>query len=262
MLVAQISDCHIVKQGELAYGRVDTPELLRRAVSVLRALPLAPDLLLVTGDLTEKGGEEEYATFLEITASLGVPILPVVGNHDVRSALTGAFRLEPRFVLQPGFIQYVVDDYAIRLIVLDTVTEGSAQPGFCAERLAWVEDRLAEDSRPTVIAMHHPPFPAGVSWMEPTNVDWAKPLARVVTEHRAVVRVVCGHVHRLMSLGWAGTCAMSAPSTAHQVFFDLAPASRRRFNFEAPGFLLHQWTDAHLVSYGVAIPGFADTFDL
>jgi hypothetical protein len=62
-----------------------------------------------------------------------------------------------------------------------------------------------------------------------------------------------------MTTTWAGVCAVSAPSTAHQVFPDLTADAPPRFNLEAPGFLLHHITDEASISYGVAIPGLADT---
>lgn len=260
MLIAQISDCHLTVPGGRAYGRVDTHAMLERTLETLKTLPRRPDLVLATGDLAADGQGAEYAAFLALIAGLDIPLLPVVGNHDDRAALAEAFCLDRWFKLQPGFVQYVVDGYPVRLLILDSVTEGSAQPGLCPDRLAWIEARLAEDDRPALIAMHHPPFPAGVAWMEARDLAWAAPLARLAARHPRVVRVVCGHLHRSMTAAWASTVAMSAPSTAHQVFLDMAPSPVRQFSFEAAGFLLHQWTGAQMISYGVAVPGFADTF--
>jgi 3',5'-cyclic AMP phosphodiesterase CpdA len=260
MLIAQISDCHVTEPSVLAYGRVDTAACLRLAVAAIQALPAKPDLLLVTGDLVQSGKVGEYEVFLEAVAEVGAPILPVAGNHDAREHLAEVFGLRRRFDLQSGFVQYVQDDHPLRVIVLDSTTPGSAEPSYCPPRLDWLAARLAESRQPTLIAMHHPPFPAGVAWMEPRDPDWAAPLATLLAGHPNVVRLVCGHVHRSMTTAWGGVVAMSAPSTAHQVFLDLA-TSDRRFSFEAPGFLLHRWTQGRLSSYGAAVPGLGDVFD-
>ena len=36
------------------------------------------------------------------------------------------------------FVQYVVDDYPVRLIALDTLDDGRIGGRLCAERLAWI----------------------------------------------------------------------------------------------------------------------------
>jgi 3',5'-cyclic-AMP phosphodiesterase len=262
MIIVQISDCHIARPRRAAYGNVDAEELLQRAVDCIRAMPRRPDLILATGDLADGGRREEYDVFAKIMGEIDVPLLPVAGNHDDRDMLATAFGLRSSFSVQPHYIQYAVDGFPVRILVIDTTTPKSGEPSFCAERLSWIEAELSKDSRPVLIAMHHPPFPAGVRWMEPRIADWAAPLADIVSGHPAIVRVVCGHVHRTMTATWGRTVAMAAPSTAHQVFLDLTPAGRPRFSAEAPGFLIHTWTGSDLISYGAATPGFFDTIDL
>ena len=51
MLIAQISDCHIVSRDEVFADRVDSAAGLVRAIETIRALDLQPDLVLATGDL-------------------------------------------------------------------------------------------------------------------------------------------------------------------------------------------------------------------
>lgn len=252
----------MVPPGRLAYGRVDTGRFLSQAVVALNVLPRPPDVVIVTGDLVDSGNSLEYTTFLEIMTGVAVPLLPVVGNHDDRKSLAQAFGLRSRFNVQPRFVQYAIEDFAVRILVVDTVTQNSDEPSLCEDRLAWIESRLAEDTRPTLIAMHHPPFIGGVAWMKPTVTNWAAQLAGIVARHPSIVRITCGHVHRAMTVMWAGICTMTAPSTAHQVFPDLTCAAPPRLNLEAPGFLMHEWTGEQMMSYGITIPGLADTIVL
>lgn len=261
MLIAQISDCHLTGPDRLAYGQVDTAHHLRNAVRSINALPAPPDLIIVTGDIVQSGASEEYFRFIEIATALRAPVLPVAGNHDHRDRLRAAFALDERFDVQPGFIQYAHEIGDLGVIVIDTVTAGSGEPGFCRDRLAWLDAQLASRNTPSIIAMHHPPFPAGVGWMEPSAPDWASELERLIGRHPTVLRILCGHVHRQSATIWAGACAMTAPSTAHQVFLDLTPTGPPRFSEEAPGFLVHRWAGGRMTSYSVAVPGMATTFD-
>lgn len=59
MLLAQISDLHIKRPGQLAYRRVDTAAALARCVAKLNALVPRPDAVLVTGDLTDFGHDDD-----------------------------------------------------------------------------------------------------------------------------------------------------------------------------------------------------------
>ena len=51
VLVAQITDCHIVEPGELMADRVDTAAMLRAAVAHILDMTPRPDVVLATGDL-------------------------------------------------------------------------------------------------------------------------------------------------------------------------------------------------------------------
>lgn len=257
MLIAQISDCHVVASGKL-FDRVDTPAYLRQAVQALNALPVRPDLVLATGDLTENGRPDEYEVFLEIMADLRCPVLPLAGNHDHRGALIKAFDLPSRVGLHDEFVQYSWDAGPLRILALDSSEPGRSSGLFCARRAGWVREQLARDQRPVLIAMHHPPFDAGVPWLENPDPKWARVLAEIIGSSRSVARVMCGHVHRAISTDWAGVMAMTAPSTAHQVLLDLSPSGPPRLNLEAPGFLLHEWRNGHLRTFGVSTSGILD----
>ena len=49
MLLAHISDLHVIEPGKLAYGVVDTTPMVENAIAHLNTL--SPDLIVITGDL-------------------------------------------------------------------------------------------------------------------------------------------------------------------------------------------------------------------
>src|SRR6218665_831375 len=178
MLMAQISDTHIATGGQRAYGIVDTAGLLRACVADVVRLDPRPDLVVLTGDLVDHGRPEEYALLQELLAPLTLPLYLVAGNHDEREALRSTLA-GPRFdyLGQTGeFLQYAVDLGPLRLLVLDTVVPQEGRGQLCRQRLAWLEQRLAEDDRPTVIAMHHPPFATGIAHMDALALEGADAL--------------------------------------------------------------------------------------
>ena len=120
MLMAQVTDTHIVAPGKLANGRVDTAAMLRACVDSVRALTVPPDLLVLTGDLVDAGAADEYAHLKSLLAPLSLPTLVIAGNHDSREGLRAAFPGLP----SSGFVQYVHDAGPLRFVALDTLVGG------------------------------------------------------------------------------------------------------------------------------------------
>ncbi|HSE75698.1 MAG TPA: phosphodiesterase [Dongiaceae bacterium] len=241
MLIAQISDLHIKPKGELAMGRVDTAGYLARAVAHIQALRPSPDLVLATGDLVDAGKPEEYARLRSLLAPLPMPVYLIPGNHDARESLRAAFR-DHRYLPAEGFLQYVVEEGPLRLIALDTLTPGAPHGELCATRLDWLEARLAESGKPTILFMHHPPFECGLHELDGMRLNvGAERLAAIVRGNPNVERILCGHVHRPIQARWAGTIAAAAPSTAHQAALDLTPGAKVMYAMDPPAIALHQW---------------------
>jgi 3',5'-cyclic AMP phosphodiesterase CpdA len=251
MLIAQVTDTHIKAAGRLAYRRVDSAEKLRACVAHLNALDPRPDIVLLTGDLVDLGRPEEYALLREILAPLRMPLYAIPGNHDERGALRRAFA-DQRYLPHEGeFLQYVVEDYPLRLVALDTVVPGEQRGELCAHRLAWLEAQLAhEPRRETVLFMHHPPFATGLANMDWQNCHNGEALGALVERHPQVIRILCGHVHRPVYLHWHGVTASIAPSPSHSCVFDLKADASHDFVLEPPTCELHHWREgAGLVSH-------------
>ena len=79
MIVAQLSDPHIVTVGELLYGRVDTAQFLARAVAEINRLDPLPDVVVVTGDLVDHGAPAEYEHLRALLAPLRMPLFVIPG---------------------------------------------------------------------------------------------------------------------------------------------------------------------------------------
>src|SRR5512134_4001149 len=202
MLLCQISDPHIVMEGKLAYGRIDTPRMLERCVRKILELPRVPDAVVATGDLTDDATAEEYGLLRE---PLTMPLYLMVGNHDNRNELRAAFPDHLHLAGEGGFVQYTVEDFPVRLVVLDTVIPGAPGGALCSQRLQWLDRRLAESVRPTVIAQHHPPFETGMTIMDGMSLEDPEAEAAVVSRYPHVERVISGHYHRNAQARFAGT---------------------------------------------------------
>ncbi|KHK58120.1 metallophosphatase [Burkholderia sp. A9] len=256
MLLAQISDLHIKRPGQLAYRRVDTAAALARCIAKLNALVPRPDAVLVTGDLTDFGHDDEYRHLRDLLAPLEIPYYLMVGNHDDRAGLRRAFADRPEW--QDGeFVQYAFDVGAVRVLALDSQVPGASHGDLCDARLAWLATQLdAARDRPVIVALHHPPFASGIGHMDALRLApaAAAKLDALLRGHPNVERVLCGHVHRTMFTRFGGTLASAVPAPAHQVAFDLRADAPSAFRLEPPAFAVHFHTpEAGMTSHHVYV---------
>lgn len=257
MIIAQISDLHVRAPGKLLYKALDTGAYVARAVAAITACSSRADVVLVTGDLVDAGAPEEYAYLRDILSALPMPYRLIPGNHDDRAAMRAVFS-DHGYLGTAGFIQYVDSSWPVRLIGLDSLDEGHERGLLCRERLAWLEDRLAEAPQtPTLIFVHHVPYRTGNHHFDAEAMHGAEAFAAVVAKYPNVERVVAGHVHRPTQARWAKTLATTCPSTAHQFALDLTPGEKLDYILEAPSFQLHGWVAAQgLVTHTVPIGEF------
>jgi len=262
MWIAQISDPHLRPHGVLYKDTVDSNAMLAAAVHQINALDPPADVVLLTGDIVEKGEPSEYASARELLSALKVPLRIIPGNHDERSALRSAFR-DHAYLPAIGRINYV-DDLCgpMRIVALDVTVPGLHHGDVDDDGLRWLDGVLAADpDRPTLIMMHQPPFACDVPYLDAYLCRGGARLAAVVARYPAVERIVCGHVHRQMQLRFAGTLLCTAPSTATAIALRPCPAAEPASYLEPPGFLLHHWkADTGLLTHSIPIGSFPGPF--
>jgi 3',5'-cyclic AMP phosphodiesterase CpdA len=255
VLIAQMTDIHV---GFAPDEKPEELNLTRFRVTLQRLLqgPNVPDMLVLSGDITDHGDAKSFAKTAEILEDCPFPIIPLVGNHDRREGLLGAFpQVQPA---ADGFLHYVVETrLGLRIICLDTLEDGRHGGAFCEARADWLAARLAQaPETPTLIFMHHPPVVAGIDWMDPAPEEgWITRLHAVLEGQSQVLAIHCGHLHRQIATRFAGIPLGVTPSVAPLVAMDLnpidrnVPDNRELITTEPPTYALHRWDGTNLVSH-------------
>ena len=259
MLICQLTDLHVRPVGKPANRVIETNMFAERAFRVVARLEPSPDVVVITGDLTECGLDEEYAHLnLLLRKHLRMPVFVIPGNHDRRGNFREGLRHLPGVTSDPHYVQYAVEDYPVRLVMLDTLVPGAGHGELRAEQLEFLDRTLrAEPNKPTIIGMHHPPFACGIAHMDRINLHNTPAFTAIIARHRQVGRIICGHHHRAIVAQVAHTIASISPSVAHQVQMTLDPHDPGSFLFEPPAFQLHRWTaDTGIVSHTVYVEDF------
>jgi 3',5'-cyclic-AMP phosphodiesterase len=243
-LLAQLSDPHI--GADWAGG--DPTAALAAAVETILAMPVRPDAVLVSGDLSEHRTDAEYEQVQKLLAPIGAPVYVVEGNHDDRAALRRHFDA-PGSADEP--VQYSVDLGALRLVVVDTTIPGEIPGALDAERLGRLDAELAAArGAPTLVAMHHPAHTTGIAAWDAFGLAKADQaaFAEVVGRHPQVRRIVAGHFHRTIAAEVGGRSALTVPSTYAQL--RLTFTEEDDFTIDEPaGVVVHAVTDGEVISH-------------
>ena len=260
LLIAQISDLHIKRPGELAYRRVDTAAALERCVAQLNAMQPAPAMVVCSGDLVDDGTDEEYRHLAGLLAPLAIPLVAIPGNHDARAPMRRAFPAQP-YARPDDAMDLMVRVGPLDLILLDTSVPGKPHGELGAETLVWLDATLGADAtRPALVFLHHPPFVTGITHMDVQNLRNADALAAVLRRHKRARMVAAGHVHRAVTTLFAGVPATICPAPNHAVDLDLAEQRPPSFKVEPPAFHLHAWFAGgefgHVVTHFVPVGDF------
>lgn len=257
MLIAQITDLHVKKGRRLAYQKVDTACATENAVAHINAMSDTIDAVLVSGDVVDAGSEEEYWEVRPILDQLSAPYYVIPGNHDHASTMLTVFADKAYVDPEMDHFSYVIDDYPLRLVGLDTSVAGKPYGYLPPGRLDWLEKNLSNQSeKPTLIFLHHPPFRMGIAHMDVQNLLNAEALFELLNQHTQVIHIAAGHIHRASETVINGVGCSTAPAPAHAVTPDFNPDGEPTYTLEPAMLRLFRFADNQLVSHLVPIGRF------
>lgn len=240
--ILQLSDTHIVPEGALVSGRLNTADAFARLVariSNMRDQIGKLDAIVVSGDLSDDGSAESYVRFKSLMEPLDVPIYVLPGNHDAREPMRGAFSDS---LPSDGPLNWTRQVRDVQLIGLDTLVEGQGQGRLSSESMTFLQAALSEaGKRPVLLALHHPPFPCGIAFMDKIGLTNQNEFRDIVAKHPGVIRIVCGHIHSMMVANVAQHIAISAPSPCSSFDYDCRRDAPIGYMTQEDGCLLHRW---------------------
>ena len=192
----QISDSHI---GFDKPANVDVTGTLQAAIDKINALPVEPDLILHTGDLSHLSKPGEFDTLDQVLkGSKQKQIFYVPGEHDV-SIDNGQQFLERYGKGTKGSGWQSFDHKGVHFVGLVNVVNFKAGGlgTLGAEQLEWLEADLKgrTSSTPVVVFAHIPLWAAYPEWGWATE-DSAQALAYL--KPFGSVTVLNGHIHQIM----------------------------------------------------------------
>lgn len=277
MKIFQLSDFHLRGDGKLSFQKADTIKSLKVTIdyfSKMKEYEL-PEFFIISGDLADGGTLEGYTLLKKYLDLLPRPYFVLPGNHDKREFFYDFFKKEAPIDKKIGkYICYTLENYPVRIIVVDTSMPNCHWGGLSEEVEKWLDEKLNENlEKPTLVFTHHPPFVSGLPAMD-EGFKNADKFAKILKKHKNL-RLCCGHMHTGIFTIWKGIPCVTCPPVAMLMEVDfrkkISPyvtEKEKEENFKGggdrfflgnPAYLIHDLLDENQINtHYVIIPSEAD----
>jgi 3',5'-cyclic AMP phosphodiesterase CpdA len=239
----------VLHLSDLHRGSRESPAVDEALAALTREL--APDLVVATGDLGNRGRRAELERARAVLEKGGAPVLAVPGNHDLPYTVPRRFTRPSReFERVFGTTDPVFRSAAVVVVGLDSTWPTRHQGGrLSPQRLARAADELrqAPAGALRVVALHH--HLAGAPWRAPRK----RPLKRRDQVLAAMLQagaelVLSGHIHQSTAVERHEFVAVDG-APGRSLVLATAPGfgrPRPRRAGEAQGLHVYSWTDREL----------------
>ena len=169
-ILAQITDTHVVEEER--QGLSNTRWLVEDLSVLIETSH--PDLIVASGDLTNRGRPEELCAYLRAIRTSEVPVFSLFGGHDGneerRSGVPGTtFTRNWEGHIGPSYYSL---DWGGRHIVLYPTEDGFFSPEDQGRKARWLSADLGAQppGREIILVLHTPPTVDFLSHLSPYNV--------------------------------------------------------------------------------------------
>lgn len=242
MKLIHITDIHLVPEGQTLHG-INPLRRLELAVDSINDEYADADMVVFTGDLTDRGDEKSYQDFRKHADRLTMPYYVILGNHDNRKSFSQCFPEVP--LDENGFVQYVVKNDTGTFIMCDTLSNMSRNGihenhgNYCKKRCAWLQEQLEQASGDVYIFMHHPLVDCGIDMLDAIKLLDDEAVYEVFKPHQHKIRhMFFGHTHFCTSGQWHGIPynVMRATGLQVQLALGTLDPNRPSNNLESPAY--------------------------
>jgi Icc protein len=254
--LVQISDAHLCETPGGTLLGMDTDHSLQMVIQRIASERGRPDILLLTGDLSDYGSAAAYSRMHAYSKQLTKDCFWLPGNHDDREVMAAA-------LAGSNSLSDTIRIANWQIIMLDSQVPGRAGGGLGEEQLSLLAGSLEQATRDglnVLVCLHHHPIEIGCAWLDEQIVADADAFFAILDRHSAVKGVLWGHIHQQVDSERNGVLLMGSPSTCVQ----FAPGSEIfKADDLSPGY---RWLDLYpngVIDTGVSrVEGVKFTVDL
>ncbi|MGB5244969.1 MAG: metallophosphoesterase [Woeseia sp.] len=225
-----ITDTHLFAEADGSLRGTNTNTTLTAVLQHLRAARWPAELIAMTGDLIQDDTRGAYQNFCQHFGSLGLPVLCVPGNHDIRNLMREALSAAPYRYCGT----HRQHDWFI--VGIDSCKKGSAGGAVSAAELDRLRNLVENtDAQHVLVCLHHPPLLVGTAWLDTVGLENGEAFLDALAAMKKVRGCLFGHVHQnfdhvhdgMRILGTPSTCRQFLPGSDNFALDDRPPAYRR-----------------------------------
>jgi Icc protein len=212
--ILQVSDCHVSSDLNVKYRGQNPVRNLKSLLTPMRVRD--PELVLLTGDISEDASAASYARVSTLLGTLGAPLLALPGNHDDPEVMKRHFRQGPWAGPHARRLGHWL------LVMMDSTRPGKISGSFSQLDLERLDELLrSSDAEHVLVALHHQPVPVDAPWIDRHALENPSLFFNFIDRDSRIRCIVWGHVHHdfrtqrkdVVMLGAPSTVANSLPRT-------------------------------------------------
>jgi Icc protein len=208
--IVQLTDLHILPHaGDKMLG-IDTEQYFQKTLAHAHATHGRFDLILLTGDLGQDPSADSYRRICRHLQTYATPCLCLPGNHDdwklMETELNEGLVSCRKHLLLKNW----------QIIALNSQKPVSPIGLITREELVFLEQTLAANQMPALLAVHHHCVASQSDWMDTMKIENGEELLAVAEYFPQVKAITCGHLHQEMQTSYKHIAIFAAPASCFQ----------------------------------------------
>ena len=212
--IVQISDTHLFGDKNRKINGSNSYQNLKSVINQVVALEKKPDLILVSGDLSQDCTFESYQHLANLLNKSGIKYHFFPGNHDDVDVINKVFDMN----WTKDKVDYSFNINGWFVNVIDTSVYPEVGGELSLDQLKNLEKNLKQNAgKPTIIFMHHHPMLVNSAWLDKMVLKDAEKFNNIIKSNSQVKAVLFGHIHQVFERNLNGVFYGSAPASCYQV---------------------------------------------
>ena len=212
--IVQISDTHLFGDKNRKINCSNSYQNLKKVMHEIVSLEKKPDLIVLSGDLSQDCTFESYQHIANLLNRTGIKYYFFPGNHDDVDVINKVFDLH----WEKDNVDYDFNFNDWYMNVIDTSVYPEVSGELSDEQLKNLEQSLKQNkNKPTIVFMHHHPLLVKSKWLDEYILKDSEKFNYVIKSNPQVKAVLFGHIHQVFEKTIDGVFYGSAPASSYQV---------------------------------------------